>query len=143
MSEKYILLVEDNSDDVALTELALKKSQIPNKMIVAWDGEEALDFLFHRGKFLSAESNGKPAVILLDLKLPMVSGLEVLEEIRANRSTSHIPVVVLTSSMEDRDQAESMRLGANRFIRKPTGYLQLVEIIQQIASKWLGWQKGT
>jgi two-component system, response regulator len=135
--EKYILLVEDNSDDVMLTEIAMRKSQTPNKMMVVWDGEEALDFLFHRGRYAAREGDDDPAVIILDLKLPRVDGLEVLEQIKADKRTSSIPVVILTSSTEDKDQSESRRLGADEYICKPTGLTQLIEIIQRVRSTWL------
>jgi two-component system, response regulator len=137
MNDKYVLLVEDNPDDVTLTEIAFKKGQIPNKLVVAVDGEEALDFLFCRGKHAGQDICEKPALVLLDLKLPLVSGLDVLKAIRADSRTSQIPVVVLTSSMEDNDRIESCNLGANDFIRKPTGFSHFVEIIQRVKAKWL------
>jgi two-component system, response regulator len=135
--EKYILLVEDNPDDVALTELALKKNRINNRLVIAWDGEAALDYLFGCGKFASRDTVDEPALILLDLKLPFINGLEVLKQIRTNKRTCYLPVIVLTSSLEDKDQAESCRLGANRKLRKPTGLTQFMEIIRQISKEWL------
>jgi two-component system, response regulator len=135
--EKYILLVEDNPDDVALTELALQKNRINNRLVIAWDGEEALDYLFGCGKFASRDTADEPTLILLDLKLPLLNGLEVLKQIRANKQTCHLPVIVLTSSLEDKDQAESLELGANRYIRKPTGLTHFMEIIRQISKEWL------
>ncbi len=120
MTEKYILLIEDNPDDLTLTEMAFKKSQIPNKLVVVINGQQALDYLFCQDKYAHRDFRDAPALILLDLKLPFVSGLDVLKEIRADKRTSQIPVVVLTSSIEDRDKAESYNRGANDFICKPT-----------------------
>jgi two-component system response regulator len=137
MNDKLVLLVEDNEDEVTLTEMAFKKGQIAGKLAVVVDGQEALDFIFHHGKYADRNQNGKPALVLLDLKLPLVSGLDVLKEIRANENTSQIPVVVLTSSIEEKDRIDSNRLGANDFIIKPTGYTHFVEVIQQIKAQWL------
>ena len=137
VKKKYILLVEDNPDDVALTELAVNKSQIPNKLVSVYDGKQVLDFLFRREEYANRETDDNPAVILLDLKLPKVEGLEVLRQIRADVDTRDIPVIVLTSSTEESDQSESRRLGANAYIRKPTGLTPLIEIIQQIKTDWL------
>jgi two-component system, response regulator len=137
MTDKLVLLVEDNEDDVTLTEIAFKKGQIPGKLAVVVDGREALDFVFYQDKYTNRNPVEDPALILLDLKLPLVSGLDVLKEVKANRNTSHIPVVVLTSSIEEKDQADSYRLGANDFIHKPTGYSHFIEVIQQLKAKWL------
>lgn len=135
--EKYILLVEDNQDDVALTRLAFKKSQIASRLVVAYDGEEALDFLFCRGKYANRDTDDFPAIVLLDLKLPKVDGLEVLKQLRADKRTYRVPIIVLTSSTEEKDQSESRRLGADNYIRKPTGLTSLVGVLQQIKSDWL------
>ena len=137
MSEKYTLLVEDNPDDVTLTEIAFRKARISTQLVVVNDGREALDFLFQRGKYAAGSFKEKPAVILLDLKLPFVSGLEVLREIRIHETTKQIPVVVMTSSQEEEDQNASFRLGADDFIRKPTGFFQFIEIVHDINAKWL------
>ncbi len=137
MTEKYILLVEDNPDDVTLTKMAFKKSQLLNKLVVVINGQEALDYLFCQDKYAQRDVQDAPALILLDLKLPFVSGLDVLKEIRADKRTSQIPVIVLTSSIEDRDKAESYNRGANDFICKPTGFSHYIEVIQQIKAKWL------
>jgi two-component system, response regulator len=137
MNDKYVLLVEDNPDDVVLTELAFKRGRITNKLVVAVDGQEALDFLFCQDKYADRNPAENPGLILLDLKLPYVSGLDVLKKIRADKNTSLIPVVILTSSIEDKDRTESFRLGANDFILKPTGLSLFVEAIQQISAKWL------
>lgn len=131
------MLVEDNPDDVALTELALRKNRINNKLVNAWDGEEALDYLFSRGKFAGRDASDKPAIILLDLKLPLINGLEVLKQIKTDERTRYIPVITLSSSLEDKDLVESFRLGANCYIRKPTDLTKFMEIIRQIRDEWL------
>ena len=137
MEEKTILLVEDNPDDVLLTERALKKSRILNKLIVARDGVEALDYIFRRGEYAGRNPESKPEVILLDLKLPRMGGLEVLKQIRANPQTCCQPVVVLTSSLEENDIIESYQLGCNSYIRKPVDFNQFVEAIKQLGLYWL------
>ena len=137
MSDKFILLVEDNPNDVALTQMALRKCRIPNKVTVVWDGEEALDFLFSRGKYADRDHGQNPALILLDLKIPCLSGLDVLKQIRANEKTCSVPVVILTSSVEENDRKESIHLGANSFFVKPIRFDEFIELIQQLSSKWL------
>lgn len=137
MTNKYILLVEDNVDDVTLARMALKRSQIANKLVVAMDGEEALEYLFSLGEYADRNPQDKPAVIILDLKLPRIDGLEVLKQIRANKHTSMLPVVVLTSSTEENDRAESRRLGADAYIPKPIGLTELAEVMQTINKNWL------
>jgi two-component system, response regulator len=137
MPEKYILLVEDNPDDVILTEMAFRRSHIPYKLVVVVDGREALDFVFYQGKYKNRTPIENPALILLDLKLPLVSGLDVLKEVKSNFNTSQITVVVLTSSLEERDRTDSYRLGAADFIQKPTGFSHFIEELQQIRAKWL------
>jgi two-component system, response regulator len=137
MTDKFILLCEDNEDDVELTQLAFRKNGTSAKLVVVWNGEEALDFLFGKGQYADRDINQIPALVLLDLKLPYVSGLDILKKIRADKRISQIPVVILTSSVEDKDRTDSFRLGANDFIIKPMGYAQFIEIIQQIKSKWL------
>jgi CheY-like chemotaxis protein len=137
MNNKYVLLVEDNENDVTLTEIAFEEARIPNKLKVVFDGQEALDFLFYRGGYTDRTPAEDPALILLDLKLPLISGLEVLKEIKTNKNTNRIPVIVLTSSIEEKDQTEAEDLGANDFIRKPTSFSLFIEIIRQIKAKWL------
>jgi two-component system response regulator len=137
MNDKLVLLVEDNEDDVTLTQIAFKKGQLGGKLEVAVDGREALDFLFYQGKYKNRTPIENPVFVLLDLKLPLISGLEVLKEIRSEKSTGQIPVVILTSSIEEKDRTDSHRLGANDFIVKPTGYSHFIEIIQQVKAKWL------
>ena len=135
--EKYILLVEDNPDDEALTLRALKKNNIANRVVVARDGAEALDFLFGRGAHAGRNPENTPTVVLLDLKLPKVDGLEVLKALRADDRTRILPVVVLTSSKEERDIVASYRLGANSFIRKPVDFDQFIQAVGELGLYWL------
>ena len=137
MENKKILLVEDNPDDEALTLRALKKNNILNEVVVAHDGVEALDYLFANGNYASRDSNVMPEVILLDLKLPKVDGLEVLRRVRADARTRLLPIVVLTSSKEERDMIESYSLGANSYIRKPVDFVQFGDAVQQLGLYWL------
>lgn len=136
MDEKIILLVEDNPDDVALTERAFKKNNIRNKLIVATDGVEALDYLFCSGKY-AGTTTILPQVVLLDLKLPRVSGLEVLKMIRTDERTKLLPVVILTSSREEQDLIDGYKLGANSYIRKPVDFSQFLEAVKQLGLYWL------
>jgi two-component system, response regulator len=137
MSDKFILLVEDNPDDVVLTQMALRKCRIPNEVTVVWNGEEALDFLFSRGKYVDRDHDQNPVLILLDLKIPCLSGLEVLKQIRANEKTCSIPVVILTSSVEENDREESIHLGADSFYIKPVIFDEFIGLIQRLNSEWL------
>ncbi len=137
MKTKTLLLVEDNPDDVQLTLRALKKNNIANEVVIAGDGVEALDYLFGAGKFAGRDTRVMPQVILLDLKMPRMDGLEVLHRIRADERTRLLPVVVLTTSSEDRDCVESYKLGANSYIRKPVDFNQFTEAIQQLGLYWL------
>jgi len=139
MREKTILLVEDNPDDVALTLRALKMNHILNKVIVARDGSEALDFLFGTNDIASI---GLPELILLDINMPKKNGLEVLEKIRANERTRLLPVVVLTTSDEERDRIDSYRLGANSYISKPVEFQEFNKIVKQIGIYWLAVNIG-
>lgn len=131
-----ILLVEDNPDDVELTKRAMMKNGIANKMIVAYDGVEALDYVFGQGSYAGRDVNRMPVVILLDLKLPKVSGLEVLERLRHNEKTRLIPVVILTSSKEDQDLTSSYMLGANSYVRKPVNFVEFTEAVRQLGLYW-------
>ncbi|MHB1183795.1 MAG: response regulator [Desulfobulbia bacterium] len=137
MRTNMILLVEDNPDDEALTLRALKKNNILNEVVVARDGVEALDFLFGAGAHAGRDLARMPEVILLDINLPRINGLEVLEKIRANERTKLLPVVILTTSNEERDKLKSYTLGANSFIRKPVDFLQFSEAIRQLGLYWL------
>lgn len=134
---KHILLVEDNPDDVKLTLRALDKSRVANTVDIASDGVEALDYLFGQGKFAGRDTSVMPQVILLDLKMPRMDGLEVLKRIRAAEETRLLPVVILTTSNEDRDRVESYKLGANSYIRKPVDFKQFAEAVQQLGLYWL------
>jgi two-component system response regulator len=135
--EKIILLVEDNPDDEALTLRALKKNNILNEVIVARDGIEALDYLFANGAYTGRDVSDSPQVILLDLKLPKVDGLEVLRQLRADERTRLFPVVILTTSNEDRDILSSYEIGANSYIRKPVDFEQFMEAVRQLGLYWL------
>jgi len=137
MNVKIILLVEDNPDDEELTLLALKKSNILNEVIVARDGVEALDYLFATGKYAGHNSSRMPQLILLDLKLPKLDGLEVLKRLRADPRTKLIPVVVLTSSSEEEDMLASYRTGANSYVRKPVDFHRFADAIKQVGMYWL------
>lgn len=135
--EKVILLVEDNPDDRDLTLIAFREANILNEVIVCHDGEEALDYLFARGAYSSRDTRIMPQVILLDLKLPKVDGLEVLRCIRGDRRTKLLPVVILTTSKEQRDLVESYELGANSYVRKPVDFSKFVEASRQLGLYWL------
>ena len=132
-----ILLVEDNPDDVELTLRALRKNNIQNEVIVAIDGVEALDYFFAKGKFEGRDRNQRPVLVLLDLKLPKLDGLEVLKQIRADEFSKLIPVVILTSSKEEKDLVSGYELGANSYIRKPVDFGQFTEAVRQLGLYWL------
>ncbi|MDP9017167.1 MAG: response regulator [Candidatus Eremiobacteraeota bacterium] len=133
MSKPYILLVEDNADDIELTKRAFNKNHIVNEIVVVRDGAEALDFLFH-GK---RDGRDLPQFILLDLKLPKISGLEVLERIRKEPATALIPVVILTSSKQEEDRSAGYRLGVNSYVRKPVDFNEFVDAVRQVGLYWL------
>ena len=135
--ERNILLVEDNPDDEALTLRALRKNHIANTVVVCRDGAEALDYLFGRGAYAERNARDTPQVVLLDLKLPKMDGLEVLRNIRADARTSMVPVVILTSSREDEDIARSYQLGANSYVRKPVDFVEFSEAARQLGMYWL------
>jgi two-component system, response regulator len=137
MEEKIILLVEDNPDDVALTLRAFEKSRIKNRIIIAEDGVEALDYIFRRGKYEKRELKELPAVILLDLKLPKLDGFEVLKAIRENELTKFLPVVILTSSKEEQDIIRGYKNGANSYIRKPVDFDKFFDAVQTLGLYWL------
>ncbi len=132
---KHILLVEDNSNDVELTLTALKEGRIVNNVVVVRDGEQALDYIFHRGAFDDREG-GEPGVVLLDLKMPKVDGLEVLEQMKSDERTKRVPVVVLTSSRQEIDLVKSYNLGANAFVVKPVEFGEFVEALKQTSIFW-------
>lgn len=137
MHQKPILLVEDNPDDELLTLRALKKNNIENEVIVTRDGSEALDYLFGTGTFAGRDLNIMPQVILLDLKLPKVNGLEVLTQLRSNSRTRFLPVVILTSSKEEQDLMSGYSMGCNSYIRKPVDFNQFVEAVKNLGLYWL------
>ena len=137
MSDNVILLVEDNPDDEALTLRALKKNNILNQVVVARDGAEALDYLFGAGKYSGRDPNLLPHVVLLDLKLPKVDGLEVLRQLRASERTKLLPVVILTSSNEEQDRYRGYDLGANSYVRKPVDFTKFIEAVRQLGLYWL------
>lgn len=137
MKESLILLVEDNEDDIMLTERAIKKNRITNKLVIARDGNEALDFLFCRGEYEGRNSSELPIVVLLDLKLPKVDGLEVLKAIRSDERTRLLPVIILTSSKEEQDIISCYTSGANSYIRKPVDFNQFIDAIQSLHLYWV------
>ncbi len=136
-NNKVILLVEDNPDDEALTLRALKKNNIKNEVVVARDGAEALEFLFGTGKYAGRNTDVIPQVVLLDLKLPKVEGLEVLRQVRADKRTKLLPVVILTSSNEEQDRIQGYGLGANSYVRKPVDFSQFLDAARQLGLYWL------
>jgi two-component system response regulator len=137
MLQKTILLVEDNADDEELTIRALKKNNVTNSLVVARDGVEALDFLFGTGAYTGRDTALLPGLVLLDLKLPKIDGLEVLRRIRADPRTRRMPVTVLTSSREEQDLIKRYDLGANSYIRKPVQFDQFTEAVRQLGLYWL------
>lgn len=137
LNQKSILLVEDNPDDVELTMRALKKNNIRNEIIVATDGREALDYLFGAGKHEGRNLNDMPALILLDLKLPRIEGLEVLRMIRADERTRLLPVVILTSSKEEQDLVRGYTLGTNSYVRKPIDFIEFTKAVGLLGLYWL------
>ncbi len=137
MQQKIILLVEDNPDDVELTLHALKKNKITNKIVVAEDGKEALDYLFGEGMYAERDISKTPVLILLDLNLPKIDGIEVLKRIKSDERTCLLPTVILTSSNEEKDLVNGYRFGANSYIRKPVDFNQFAEAIRQLGLYWL------
>ena len=136
MKGKTILLVEDNPDDIELTIRAFRKSNITNEIVLAHDGSEALDYLFGQGEWAGRDLGIMPTLILLDLKMPKVDGLEVLRRMRANERTKLLPVVILTTSKEEQDIIDGYALGANSYVRKPVDFNQFVEAVRQLGLYW-------
>lgn len=136
-NDRPILLVEDNPDDEALTLRAFNKNRIANQVVVARDGVEALDYLFASGRHAGRDTSTQPALVLLDLKLPRIDGLEVLRRIRHDARTAVLPVVVLTTSREQQDIHEAYRLGANSYIRKPVDFERFIYTVGQLGLYWL------
>ncbi len=137
MKNKFILLVEDNPDDVKLTLRALRKSNIMNEVVVAGDGVKALDYLFGTGEHAGRDTRAMPQVILLDINMPRIGGIEVLQRLRADERTKLLPVVVLTTSNEEADRIKSYRFGANSYVRKPVDFDQFASAVQQLGLYWL------
>jgi two-component system response regulator len=137
MPEKTILLVEDNADDEKLTLRALKQNNIGNKVVVARNGVEAIDYLFGTGAYAGRDLSAMPQVVLLDLKLPKLDGLEVLRRVRADERTKLLPIVILTSSNEEMDRINGYGLGANSYVRKPVDFSQFSEAARQLGLYWL------
>ncbi|MGJ5672729.1 MAG: response regulator [Nostochopsis sp.] len=137
VSNKTILLVEDNPDDEALAIRALKRNHISNEIVVAHDGVEALDYLFGTGAYAGRDISIQPTVILLDLKLPRIDGIEILRRLREDNRTKLLPVVVLTTSSEEQDMLNSYSLGCNSYIRKPVNFIEFTEAVKQLGMYWL------
>jgi two-component system response regulator len=137
MAQKYILLIEDNPDDEALTLRALSKNNLANGVVVARDGAEAVDFLFGTGAHAGRDAGDLPQVVLLDLKLPKLDGFEVLRRIRSDERTRLLPVVILTSSKEERDIVQGYRDGCNSYVRKPVNFDEFVEATRQLGLYWM------
>ena len=137
MTKKPILLVEDNPDDEALTLRAFERCNVANEVVVVRDGVEALDYLFGTGSYAGRDVTDLPAVIMLDLKLPKIDGMEVLRRLRLDARTKLAPVVILTSSREERNVVEGYRLGVNSYIRKPVDFEQFIEAVKQLGLYWL------
>ena len=135
--ELDILLVEDNQDDMDLALHALRREKLANNIFVARDGEEALDFLFCRGPFANRSFDHPPKLVLLDLKLPKMDGLQVLEEVKRDPRTRAIPVIILTSSKEERDLVNGYKLGVNSYIQKPVNFGEFQKVVQQLGMYWL------
>ena len=137
MKNQEILLVEDNLDDQELIRIALEEGHVANELVIVNDGAQALDYLFGMGNYTGRDISKKPQVVLLDLKLPKLTGLEVLERMRADLRTALIPVVILTSSNEEEDIVASYNLGANSYIRKPVDFNHFLEVVKRLGCYWL------
>lgn len=137
MAEKIVLLIEDNPDEAHLARLAFDQIDLKYRLVVVYDGIEALDYLFGTGAYAGRDIDEMPVVVLLDLKLPKMHGHEVLERIRSDERTRLLPVVILTSSVQDEDVIRSANLKANRHVRKPVEFAEFVELVRQLSSDWL------
>ena len=137
MTDKTLLLVEDNLQDELLTLRALRRANVVNHIVVARDGQQALDYLFREGEFAGRDGSELPTVVLLDIGLPRLSGLEVLERLRSDPRTRLLPVVILTSSDEERDRLKSYEIGANSFVKKPVDFAEFAEVVARLGVYWL------
>lgn len=137
MNQGTILLVEDNADDVELAMMAFRRNKIPNDLVVAWDGAEALDYLFGSGSHAGRDTSQMPVLVLLDLKLPKLNGLEVLRRLRADQRTQMLPIVILTTSQAEQDIGEGYRLGTNSYVVKPMGFDHFSQLINLLGKYWL------
>lgn len=137
MSENLILLIEDNDDDRELAILAFKQATVSNELIVVEDGHQALDYLFADARLAAGDCSGLPKLVLIDLKMPKMDGLEVLRRLRADRRTRFMPIVIFTSSMEQSDMIDAYSLGANSYLRKPVDFRDFVQLVRQISEYWL------
>ncbi len=137
MTTKPILLVEDTPDDAELTVMSLKQSGLVNEVVVAEDGVEALDYLFGQGRYAARNPNNTPALVLLDIKMPRLDGIEVLQRLRADKRTSVLPVVILTTSTEEVDLARAYESGANAYVRKPVSLAQFQQAVRQLGLFWI------
>lgn len=142
MTEKLILLVEDNPDDEDLTIRALRKAKVANDIVVVRDGSEAVEFLFREGEYADRPQTGVPGLVLLDLKLPKLSGIEVLQRMRADPRTRFVPVVILTSSSEEEDMVRSYESGANSYVRKPVAFAKFADAVSQLGLYWMLLNEG-
>ncbi len=137
MDEKYVLLVEDDKDDVDLTRIAFRRCQVLNKIVVTSDGQEALDFLFQQGKYIKREPDGLPTLVMLDLTMLYIDGLEALRRIRSDKRTAQLQVVILSSSDDAQDKVDCGQLGISAYYRKPESFSDYLKIIQEIQARWL------
>ena len=143
MNQPVILLVEDDNNDEELAKLALQENSIKNELIVVRDGQEALDFIFAQGKHSSRDPSVLPQVVLLDLKLPKINGLQVLQKLRQNDYTKYLPVVIFTSSKGEKDLIDGYKFGANAFVQKPIDFAEFSAAVQQLGMFWVLWNKCT
>ncbi len=137
MDSKFILLIEDSEDDIKLTEMAFKENNIKNELVVLRDGAEAMDYIFCKGTYSNRDKNKLPALILLDIKLPKINGIEVLKQLRSNIRTKLIPVVILTSSKEEKDLINGYSFGCNSYVRKPVNFNEFTGAMKQLGLYWI------
>jgi len=136
MNKMILMLVEDNPDDILLAQRALKKCGMENNVVVAHDGVEALEYLFGTGKYANRDKTSLPTVVLMDLKMPRMNGMETLQQIRSHNETAYLPVVILTSSSEEQDMLQSYEHGANSYIRKPVDFSRFLDVVESLVRYW-------